>query len=122
MPQLESRRCGDMQILIEIPSGNPLALLVLTSDTVSNIKSKISDKTNIPLETQHLVFAGKPLQNDRTLAEYNVRPQSSIQLVLRLRGGMQIDVPTSTGKVTVNLSGELDLRGRSIRMSMLVSN
>ena len=112
VPQVESRRCGDMQILIEIPSGNPLALLVLTSDTVSNIKSKISDKMNIPLETQHLVFAGKPLQNDRTLAEYNVRPQSSIQLVLRLRGGMQIDVPTSTGKVTVNLSGELDLRGR----------
>ena len=113
--QPDSSRCGDMQIRIEMPSGNILALLVHAPDTVSNVKAKISDKTHISPEAQHLVLAGKPLQNDRTLAEYNVRPQSSLQLLLRLRGGMKIDVPTLKGKITVDLRDELDLKCEIIR-------
>ena len=104
-----------MQIRIGMYSGNTLALLVHASDTVSNVKAKISDKTHISPEAQHLVLAGKPLQNDCTLAEYNVRPQSSLQLLLRLRGGMEIDVPTRDGKITVDLRDELNLQCEIIR-------
>ena len=108
--QLESRRCEGIQINVEMLSGKTLALLVHASDTVSNVKAKISEKEHISSEAHYLVFAGKALQNDRTLSECNVRPQSLLQLVPRLPGGMQIDVPTRSGKISVDLNGELDLR------------
>ena len=85
--QLESRRCEDIQINVEMLSGKTLALLVHASDTVSNVKAKISDKEHIYPETHYLVFAGKTLQNDRTLSECNVRSQSLIRLVPHLLGG-----------------------------------
>ena len=86
-----------MQIFVKTLSGKTITLHVRSDDTIEQIKSKIQDKEGIPPDEQRLIYSAKKLEDGKKLENYNIRQESTLSLLLRLKGRFIIFIKTPAG-------------------------
>lgn len=87
-----------MRIFITMLSGRSITMEVDPQDTIANIKAKVQDREGVRPDHQRLLYQGKQLEDEYTLDDYQIVKNSTLHLVLRLRGGMRIVIKTVNGK------------------------
>ncbi|EAR93889.1 ubiquitin-like Rad60 SUMO-like protein (macronuclear) [Tetrahymena thermophila SB210] len=94
-----------MQIFVKTVFGKIITLDVCESDTIQNIKARIFDLEGIPIEQQKLLTQKQGLLDQKTLKDYDIQNEDTLNLVFCLKGGMQIYIKTLTGyTITLDVS------------------
>eukprot|EP01049_Picozoa_sp_SAG25_P013684 SAG25_NODE_2189_length_1859_cov_1.931818_2_plen_482_part_00 len=104
-PQLVYKKGTSMQIFVKTLTGKTITLEVCSWWPIDYVQFQLYQKEGVPKQQQRLIFAGKKLESERTLAEYNIKKESTFHLVLRLRGGIGYDwcsaIELSNGRETL---------------------
>jgi ubiquitin C len=77
-----------MRIFVKTLTGMHITLEVEPTDRIEDVKAKIRDKEGMPIDQQHLFFAGKQLEDGNILQDYSIQKDSNLYLILRIRGGL----------------------------------
>jgi len=86
-----------MQLFVKTLQGKTVSIEVEEGESIEDVKAKISEKEGIPPEQQRLIFGGQQLQDGKTIDDYDLGDDSTLHLVLRLRGGLRSLICTLSG-------------------------
>jgi hypothetical protein len=83
----EEGGAGQFNIFVKSINGKTRSLTVTAGTTIADMKAQIAEKEGVSAEEQRLIYAGKNLEDTKTVADYNLGVDSTVHLVLRVRGG-----------------------------------
>jgi len=79
---------GGMQVQVKTLTGKTIAIDVEPDESIESLKAKIQEKEGIAVDQQRILFGGKQLDSLKSLSDYDIDDDSTLHLVLRLRGGI----------------------------------